>query len=153
MIVRNIINPSTSTSTSAPSSTFDISHPGTGKVVHAVERSTPQDISASIDTAAAGLPGWRSTPLNERKAIFTRAAALLKDERSGWAKRMHEANVAETSCSNWWAGEQVSVVPHFIEALVGAADEALAEENVEFHGCKFPSLIFGVGVSWLQQGS
>ncbi|BEI95945.1 hypothetical protein CcaverHIS631_0108940 [Cutaneotrichosporon cavernicola] len=131
--ITNVIGSSIPT----PASTFDVVHPGTGKVVHAVQRSTAADIAAAVDAAHGALPGWRSTLLSERKAILSRASALLKDEGSGWAKRLVEANVAETSCGAWWAGEQVGAVPHFIDALVGAADEALKEEMVEFHGSTY----------------
>lgn len=136
MTVTNLVGASGPTPT--PASTFDVVHPGTGRVVHAVQRSTAADLSAAVDAAHAAALGWRSTPLGERKAILSRAAALLREE--GWATRLVEANVAETSCGKWWAAEQVGAVPHFIDALVGAADEALAEASVEFHGCESATL-------------
>lgn len=129
MVVRNLIGPTAT----KPAATFDV-HPGTGKNVHEIERSTAEDITRAIDTVHAGLPGWRSTPLSERQAVFARAAALIKDENSGWAKRLHEANVSETSCTDWWAGEQLKVVPSFIEGIAEAAEEALKEDEIEYHG-------------------
>ncbi|GMK54907.1 hypothetical protein CspeluHIS016_0114930 [Cutaneotrichosporon spelunceum] len=118
----------------SPASTFNVVHPGTGEVVHAVQRSTASDITTAIDTAHAALPNWRATPLSERKAVFSRASALL---RGGWAQRLADANESETSCGTWWATEQAAAAPHFIDALVAAADAALAEEHVEVHGSTY----------------
>ncbi|KLT40383.1 aldehyde dehydrogenase [Cutaneotrichosporon oleaginosum] len=132
-IVTNLIG----STTQAPAATFDVVHPGTGQRVHAVQRSTASDLFAAVDATAAALPGWRDTPLRERQAVFSRAAALLKDADSGWAQRLISANVSETSCGDWWATEQVGAVPHFLEALVNAAPDALKEDSVDFHGSTY----------------
>lgn len=128
MVVRNLIGES---ARGEPERTYNVLHPGTLAVVHQVERSTKNDIAQAIATAHSGLAAWSAKPLSERKAIISRAASILADESSGWAKRMHEANMAETSCPEWWAGEQGRAVPKFLDALVDCAEEALREETVE----------------------
>jgi len=129
-VVRNLIAPSFTNRHHTPS-TFDVVHPGTGTVASTVERSVAHDIKHAVDAASSGLHAWKSTSLQHRKDVLTRAGALLSDEASGWASRLVEANMAETSVTRWWSSAQIGMGTGAISGLVDSADAALAEETQE----------------------
>lgn len=119
---------------SASPATFAISHPSKG-VVHSVERSTPADVTSALDSLSSGLQKWKATPLAERAAVFSRAAEILSDESSGWAAKLVESNMAETSVTKWWSAAQIGMATGALRTLAGSAEAALKEEEVALeHG-------------------
>lgn len=105
---------------------YDVFNPLSRKVVHRVASANQNDLETAIAVAHSAFPAWSSRSLQERAGIVRKAAALLKDHRSGWKEKMRIANLEETSVPPWWAGIQVGDVVGFLEALADGVEEALA---------------------------
>jgi acyl-CoA reductase-like NAD-dependent aldehyde dehydrogenase len=135
MLVRNLI----ARPAAAPAShtTFNVVHPGSGAAIHQVERSTAVDLTSAIDAAAAGLPKWKATTLEQRKAVVTRVCELLADETNGWAAKLVKANMEETPVPEFWSAAQIHMAVGSLKTLVESADAALAEQTLTEGHCEF----------------
>ncbi len=116
--------------------TYPVIHPATSQVVHFAHASSVIDAANAIGSCFNALPRWSAQPIKARIAVFLKAAALVADEETGWAKRLRDSNRLETEISDWWSAEQVAGIPSSINTLCSFANEALEEHTVTLHGCK-----------------
>lgn len=62
--------------------TADVINPASGDTLGTLTHATPDDLDTALDNAAQGFAIWRATPPEQRAAVLTKAAALLR-ERAG----------------------------------------------------------------------
>lgn len=133
-LVRNLIG---EPSTAPPAATYKVVHPGTGVLAHEVECATAADLKRAVDTAYAASPAWAAKSLADRKAVLLKAADLMEDATTGFAERIIQNNLKEQSVTEFWAGAQKFMVIAHLRGLAAAADEALAEKELEAEGCEW----------------
>jgi betaine-aldehyde dehydrogenase len=66
--------------------------PATGLSLPVFRESTPSDVTAAVDSAAAAYPGWSATTAGERARILLRLADLMEAD----AERLTELEVSQT---------------------------------------------------------
>ena len=118
------------------SSSYVVTHPIHGPV-HDAQRSTTQDIRAAIDISYKARRPWRMTALKERQKVVHRAAELLSYRKTGWATRLRDTNLLETTVSPWWSEVQTVFLPNGMRCLANEATEALAPATVAGDSCEF----------------
>lgn len=81
----------------ATGDTFTVTAPHDhGLALATVHAAGPAQVTAAIDAAAEAAPGWASTPLADRLAVFLRAADLLSGP---WRDRLNAATILGQSKS------------------------------------------------------
>ena len=71
---------------------IDLNDPGTGEVIARVPLSTPDQVDAAVEAAAAAFPAWSALPIKERVQVFFRYKALLERHLDGLAALITEEN-------------------------------------------------------------
>ncbi|MBW3563805.1 MAG: CoA-acylating methylmalonate-semialdehyde dehydrogenase [Acidobacteria bacterium] len=71
---------------------LEVTNPTSGRVISRVPRSSAADLARAVDAAEAAFPGWSTTPIKERAAIFYRYKALLEANLEELAALIHEEN-------------------------------------------------------------
>src|SRR5262245_61747587 len=59
---------------------FEVHNPALGEVIGRTPLSTPADVDAAVQAAAAAFPAWRDTPVNARAQVLYRFKALLEQQ-------------------------------------------------------------------------
>jgi succinate-semialdehyde dehydrogenase / glutarate-semialdehyde dehydrogenase len=106
-------------------------NPATGRVLETYEALSDAELDGRIERAADTFHSYRRTPLEERAAWLRRAAAILDDERPGWARLMTSemgkpvaAAAAEAEKCAWVCRYYADHGPSFLaEEAVDAAAE------------------------------
>lgn len=62
--------------------------PTTGETIATHPFQPPEAVAATVAAAAEAFASWRATPIAERAALLTRAAALLRERKEELAERM-----------------------------------------------------------------
>lgn len=62
--------------------TEDVIDPATGETIGTLPHANAEDLDRALDNASRGFRQWRGTPADQRAAILTKAAGLIK-ERAG----------------------------------------------------------------------
>src|SRR5579863_9996370 len=66
--------------------TFEVRNPFTGEVASVASSANRQDARHAVDAAAAAFPGWSETPIAERREYLERAAELMEERQTEFAK-------------------------------------------------------------------
>src|SRR5579875_1873103 len=59
---------------------FEVEDPSTEEVIGEVPAGGPEEVGRAVEAAAAALPGWRATPLEERLELLARLCDVLEDD-------------------------------------------------------------------------
>lgn len=97
--------------------TYALNDPHTGSELYRVSAARVQDALVAVDAAARALPAWRNTSPMERRAIFQRAADLLRERTAAQAA----LEFAETTSSRGWAAFEMGLAHEVIEELASAS--------------------------------
>jgi malonate-semialdehyde dehydrogenase (acetylating)/methylmalonate-semialdehyde dehydrogenase len=77
----------------SPTDTVDvILEPSSGRVLARIPRSSPAEVAAAVEAAAAAFPGWRETPVADRAQILFRYKVALEREREELARLVAREN-------------------------------------------------------------
>ncbi|SCZ87932.1 BZ3500_MvSof-1268-A1-R1_Chr2-3g05400 [Microbotryum saponariae] len=107
------------------SSQYEVLDPhDNSKVLHQVSSITVDDVPKILETSARAFKTWKKTPVTERRNIFLKAAALLKERQGDYAA----VEVAETTSGPGWAGFEVFMGIDSIEEAAASATLALRGE-------------------------
>ena len=113
------------------STTFDVLNPRTGEAVFKAHGATPADANAAVDAATKAFPGWSKTKPNERRALFFRAAQLLRERVAQVTKLQIEETAADERFAGVFQGalsagllEECGSRTSSIEGAVPEPDEA-----------------------------
>ncbi len=66
--------------------THDVLNPATGETLGALPLATKADLDRALDAADRGFTSWRVTPPEQRAAILTKAAALIRERADHLAR-------------------------------------------------------------------
>ena len=124
----------------ATGTTFDVVNPGTGETVFKAHGASAADAKAAVDAAAKAFPSWSKTKPNERRALFFKAAQLMRER----VAEVTKLQVNETAVSEGFAGgfqgavsvgmlEECGSRTSSIEGAVPEPDEAGSPSNT-LHG-------------------
>jgi acyl-CoA reductase-like NAD-dependent aldehyde dehydrogenase len=111
--------------------TFDVVNPSTGETVFTAYGASAADAKAAVDAAAKAFPSWSKTKPNERRALFLKAAQLMRER----VAEVTQLQVDETSVDKGFAGgfqggvsvgmlEECGARTSSIEGAVPETDEA-----------------------------
>ncbi|ORY88424.1 aldehyde dehydrogenase [Leucosporidium creatinivorum] len=96
----------------------------TSKEIHKVSSITVDDVPAVIAAAKKALPAWKATSVIERRNIFLKAAALLRERIPQYIG----VEYSETTSSEGWSGFDLTCAADHIEETAAAATLALRGE-------------------------
>ncbi|KAM0750932.1 aldehyde dehydrogenase [Meredithblackwellia eburnea MCA 4105] len=107
------------------SGTFDVRDPhDNSKVIHKVSSITIADVPKVVEIAAKAAKTWKLTSVLERRAIFLKAASLLRERNVEYAG----IEFAETTSSQGWSGFELNLAAESLEETAAAASTALQGE-------------------------
>ncbi|GAA5905731.1 aldehyde dehydrogenase [Sporobolomyces salmoneus] len=107
------------------SSSYEVKDPhNSSKVLHTVSSITEADVPKVIEVAHKAQKKWAKTPVTERRDIFIRAAAILKERTPEFAKVEFE----ETTSTQMWAGFECGLAVESIAEVAAVATAALRGE-------------------------
>ncbi|KZV92379.1 aldehyde dehydrogenase [Exidia glandulosa HHB12029] len=112
----------------ATSKTYPLVDPHSGQHLYDVSAASVQDALSAVEAASAALPAWKATSLMDRRAIFLRAATILRERTAELA----ELEFRETTSSGGWSGFEMGLALEVIEELA-AASTALRGEIAPSH--------------------
>lgn len=95
--------------------TFEVTNPASGKVVHKCSSATEDDARAAVDAAAAALPAWKAMLPPKRRDIFLRAADIMERRRDELAA----THMAEVGVPRAWADFNISVAKDLLLDVAG----------------------------------
>lgn len=84
---------------------YTLNDPHTGERLYDVSAAGVQDALRAVEAAAAALPAWKATSLMDRRAIFLRAAAILR----GRTAELAELEFRETTSSGGWSAFEMGL--------------------------------------------
>ena len=64
---------------SAATEFVDLLNPATQEVLARVPETTDAELEAAVAAAAAALPEWRETPVNQRQRVMFKLQALIRE--------------------------------------------------------------------------
>lgn len=96
-------------------STFDVTSPATGKVIHKCSGAVEADANAAVDAAVKALPAWRRLPAAKRRDYFLKVADVMESRRKELAGYMME----ETGADPQWADKNVTNAVEIIRDVAG----------------------------------
>lgn len=114
------------------SSTFPVSSPKTGQLLHNFSSASLSDTDAAILAAEKAYPSWRGVPPNQKRDIFLKAAALMESR----AEEMRKNTVQETGASEGWAAFDQGLSSDILRDVAGRISSiagsipATAQEDV-----------------------
>jgi succinate-semialdehyde dehydrogenase / glutarate-semialdehyde dehydrogenase len=107
-------------------------NPATGKPIKAYDEHTPDQVKQIIQETHETWRSWRATPFGQRAALMIRAAGILRDRKTEFARLMAEEmgkplkqGIAESEKSAWGC-----------EYYAENAERHLAQEQVETDSTK-----------------
>ncbi|KAI0384143.1 aldehyde dehydrogenase [Hypomontagnella monticulosa] len=98
-------------------STFDVTSPDTGKVVHQCGIATEKDTLAAIEAATAAGQQWRDTPATQRRDIILKAAEVMSNRRKELAQYM----IDELGAPAAWAEFNINLTIDMYKDVAGRA--------------------------------
>ncbi|GAA6039257.1 hypothetical protein JCM8097_003231 [Rhodosporidiobolus ruineniae] len=108
------------------SSSYDVKDPhNPDKVLHSVSSITVQDVPRVIDVAAKAAKTWKNVSVLERRNIFSKAAALLRERIP---TKYAQIEFSETTSSEGWSGFEMILAAESIEEVAASATVALRGE-------------------------
>jgi acyl-CoA reductase-like NAD-dependent aldehyde dehydrogenase len=96
-------------------STFDVTSPATGNVIHKCSGASEADAQAAVDAAVKALPAWRRLPPAKRRNYFLKAADIMESRREELAGYM----VDETGGARQWADFNLTTAIDLIRDVAG----------------------------------
>lgn len=96
-------------------STFAITNPATGTVVHRCSSATEDDAQLAVSAAAAALPAWKAMLPTKRREIFLRAAEIMERRRDELAAN----HMDEVGVPRGWADFNIGVAKDLILDVAG----------------------------------
>ncbi|KAJ2893191.1 aldehyde dehydrogenase domain-containing protein [Zalerion maritima] len=100
---------------SVSSSTFPVTNPATGKVVHNCSSVSVAEADAAVSAAAAALLTWKTMTPPKRRDLFLNAAAVMEKRREELMGYM----VEETGAAPAWAGFNMAVSIDMLKDIAG----------------------------------
>ncbi|KAG4437515.1 hypothetical protein IFR05_006987 [Cadophora sp. M221] len=105
-----INNKSHSTSTS-----FPVSSPATGEILHNFSSASTSDIDAALQAAQASFPAWKRLPPPKKRDIFLRASDLL----TARTDQLKNTMVQETGAAAAWADFNIELTADMLRDVAG----------------------------------
>lgn len=115
-------------------------NPADGTQLARVPLSTPEEIDAAVEAAAAAFPSWRDTPLPERAQYMFRYKALLEEHAEELAHLVSRENgklLAEARGEVRRGIEVVDFAAGIASLMMGEAIQGVAP-NVDSHAVRVP---------------
>jgi acyl-CoA reductase-like NAD-dependent aldehyde dehydrogenase len=81
-----------------PKTSFDVTSPSTGKVVHKCGSGSEAEALAAVEAAASAFKTWKNTLPKQRRDIFLKAAEIMEKRKEEIKSYMS----AETGCGPDW---------------------------------------------------
>ncbi|KAK0104438.1 hypothetical protein ONS95_004728 [Cadophora gregata] len=97
------------------SSSFAVSSPATGEVLHNFSSASTSDIDLALQAAQSSFPAWKRLPPPKKRDIFLRAADLL----SSRTEDMKKAMVQETGAADAWAAFNLNLTADMLRDVAG----------------------------------
>ena len=97
----------------------DHRYPATGRVTHTVPLAGAAEVDAAVKAARAALPGWRGMPVNERRQLMLRFAALVRANNDALLRLV----TAENGSAHTQVQRLPTVVAELFEYNAGWADK------------------------------
>lgn len=79
--------------------TYALNDPHNGHKLYDVSAASVQDALKAVEAAEAALPAWKASSPTERRAIFLRAASILR----GRIQELADLEFRETTSSSGWS--------------------------------------------------
>lgn len=108
------------------SSSYEVKDPHSGKLLHTVSSVTVADIPHILEVAQAAFKTWKRTSVESRRAIFARAAVLLKENLAAYAA----IETAETTSPAGWSGFDATLACDSLNEIASVVSVALCGEVV-----------------------
>jgi acyl-CoA reductase-like NAD-dependent aldehyde dehydrogenase len=110
---------------SSTGETYDDINPYTGDAIATVAAASPADATRAVDAAAAAFKTWSQASPAERRAVFLRAAQLVKERTSDVIAAM----TPETGATFGWGMFMVHLAEGMILEAAAAATAPVGEVN------------------------
>ncbi|GAA6061740.1 hypothetical protein JCM10212_000473 [Sporobolomyces blumeae] len=107
------------------SSSYEVKDPhDPSKALHKVSSITVDDVPKVMQVAAKAAKAWKQTSVVERRKIFEKAAALLREKTGEFA----QVEFHETTSTQMWAGFEATLAAESIEEVAAVSTAALRGE-------------------------
>ncbi|KAI0315591.1 aldehyde dehydrogenase [Amylostereum chailletii] len=137
---------------SSTGATYPVYNPYTNSLVASAAAASSDDCRAAIEAAHAALPGWEATPLQVKRNIFLRAAAIMESE--AWMSKVEQAFREDVAGTRLWgtgsarlAAGDVRAAASLVSALKGETFPSVAPGGHAFVQRRAHGVIYSV-IPW-----